>query len=117
MPRLSRKDKIINAALALAEDTSWRDLKLSAIAKAAKLSLADVAEEFASKADILAAFMARTDAELLKKIEAEGEASELPRDRLFDVIMLRLELLEPHKAALRNITRDMRGNPQDLATT
>lgn len=117
MPRLSRKDKIINAALALAEDTSWRDLKLSAIAKAAKLSLADVAEEFASKADILAAFMARTDAELLKKIEAEGEASELPRDRLFDVIMLRLELLEPHKAALRNIARDMRGNPQDLATT
>lgn len=117
MPRLSRKDKIINATLALAEDTSWRDLKLAAIAAKAKLSLADVAEEFASKADILAAFMARTDAELLKKVEEEGEASELPRDRLFDVIMLRLELLEPHKAALRNIARDMRGNPQDLATT
>ena len=117
MPRLSRKDKIINAALALAEETSWRDLKLSAIAAGAKLSLADVAGEFASKADILAAFMARTDAELLKKIEEDEDGSELPRDRLFDVIMMRLELLEPRKAALRNIARDMRGNPQDLATT
>ncbi len=114
MPRLSRKDKIINAALALAKETGWRDLRLAAIADAAKLSLADVAEEFSSKADILAAFMARTDAALLNKVDAEGEGGELPRDRLFDVIMLRLELLEPHKAALRNIARDLRGNPQEL---
>lgn len=114
MPRLSRKDKIINAALALAEETSWRDLKLSDIAETAKLSLADVAEEFASKADILAAFMARTDAELLKKVEAEDASEDLPRDRLFDVIMLRLELLEPHKPALRNIARELRGNPQEF---
>lgn len=117
MPRLSNKDKIINAMLALAEETSWRDLKLSAIAAKAKLSLADVAGEFASKGDILSVFMARTDAELLKKIEEDGETTELPRDRLFDVIMLRLELLEPHKPALRNIARGLRGNPQDLATT
>lgn len=117
MPRLSRKDKIINAALKLADEMDWRDVRLSAIANAAGLSLADVAEDFASKADILAAFMARTDAELLKKIETDGDPDELPRDRLFDVIMLRLELLEPHKRALRNIARDMRGNPQDLAIT
>lgn len=117
MPRLSNKDKIINAMLVLAEETSWRDLKLSAIAAKAKLSLADVAGEFASKGDILAAFMARTDADLLKKIDDDGDVTELPRDRLFDVIMLRLELLEPHKPALRNIARDLRANPQDLATT
>ncbi len=115
MAAKSAKDKIIDAALKLAESKGWSDLKLSAIAEEAKLPLSKIAEEFASKADILAAFMARTDAALLRRLEDEGLTEDLPRDRLFDVIMHRFELLEPHKPALRAISADLRRNPNDWA--
>jgi hypothetical protein len=38
-------------------------------------------------------------------------ADEPPRERLFDVLMHRLELLDPHKAAVRSLVRSARCNP------
>jgi hypothetical protein len=37
------------------------------------------------------------------------------RDRLFDVLMQRFDLLEPHKAALKNITSGVRRDPAAMA--
>ncbi len=111
----SPKTAIVDAALKLAADTGWTKLKLSAIAGEAGVSLSDIAEHFSSKADILGAFMARTDAQLLERLEEDGIEAELPRDKLFDVMMCRFELLEPYKPALRRIADDLRQNPQDWA--
>jgi hypothetical protein len=36
---------------------------------------------------------------------------DLPRDRLFDVLMRRLEAMRPYRAGLRAILRDSVGNP------
>ena len=38
-------------------------------------------------------------------------AEEPPRERLFDVLMRRLEILTPHKAAVRSLTRSAMRNP------
>jgi hypothetical protein len=38
-------------------------------------------------------------------------AEEPPRERLFDVLMRRLEALTPHKAAVRSLSRSVRRNP------
>ena len=38
-------------------------------------------------------------------------AQESPRERLFDVLMRRIELLEPHKAAVRSLSRSCRRDP------
>ena len=38
-------------------------------------------------------------------------AEESPRERLFDVLMRRLELLEPRKAAVRSLLRSCRRDP------
>ena len=113
----SPKTAIIDATLKLAAEKGWTRLKLSAIAKEADVPLSAIAEHFVSKADILSAFMARTDAELLERLEEDGIDADLPRDKLFDVIMCRFEILEPHKPALRRIADDMRQNPQDWAVT
>ena len=116
MARKSRKDKIIDTTLELAAERGWGKLKLTTIAKACGVSLAKLHEHFSSKADILAAFMARIDAEVLESIEQEPDIGELPRDRIFDVVMRRLEILEPYKPALKMISRDMRETPSDWGT-
>lgn len=107
----SPEDKIIDAALKLALTQGWRDLALADIAAEAKIGLPELADIFHSKAEILAAFARRIDAEVLAAAEAEGIEGESPRDRLFDVLMLRFDALGPQKPALKRIALDLAGDP------
>ncbi|CAN5311333.1 TetR family transcriptional regulator [soil metagenome] len=97
-------DDIIDAALRLAQRQPWQDVSLSEIAAELGVSLADLSQHVSSKSQILEAFMRRADQRLLRSLEAdpvEGEA----HDRLFDVMLRRLELLAPEKAAIASIVR------------
>jgi ubiquinone biosynthesis protein COQ9 len=102
------RDRIILAALRLAETRGWRDLSLGEIAAAAGIPLVEFRKEFQSKAQILAAFSRAVDQAVLEKFPAPG--SEAPRDRLFDVLLTRFEVMQPYKAAIRRIRDDLAGS-------
>ncbi|HUK57619.1 MAG TPA: helix-turn-helix domain-containing protein [Stellaceae bacterium] len=100
---------MIDAALDLAERQGWRRTGLAEIAAEAGLSLAEVYALHRGKAGILRAFQRRADQAALA---ASGRhAGESARERLFDVLMRRLDVLKPHKAAIRAIVRDSFGDP------
>jgi len=109
-PPRSVRDRVIDAALALAAEDAWRNITLGSIAKAAKISLASLQENFGSKTEIVAAVMANTNATVLNGIDASAE-SEPARDRLLDAIMRRLDALQPHKPTISSILRDMSFDP------
>lgn len=95
------KDRLIAAAMALAVTRPWRELSLAEIATHAGVPLVEAQAEFKSKSDILAAFTREVDLEVMRRFpRLTGDA---PRDRLFDVILTRFEILGPYKPALRNI--------------
>ena len=96
------KGRISAAALDCAAAKRWGDVTLLDIAEAAKLPLAELRDAFASKADILAAFLRAVDDEVLKRTPKRGEGQDT-RDALFDVIMTRFDVLAPYKAALKSI--------------
>lgn len=103
-------DDVIDAALALASTRSWRDIRLVDIAGQAGMTLAQLRGLVSSKIGILKALAARNDRNLLQSLESDPVDGDI-HDRLFDIVMRRLELLEPHKSALRNIIN----NPADGA--
>lgn len=109
--KASPEDKIVDATLKLALAQGWRDLSLADIAAEANVGLPELAHLFGSKAEILAAFSRRIDAEVLAAAEAEDIGGESSRDRLFDVLMLRFDALGPHKPALKRIALDLAGDP------
>lgn len=100
------RDKILDATLALAARDGWRKVSLRAIAQEAGVSLHEFYSEFRSRAAILGALMARTDAAVLAGTTAAGE-DESARDRLFDVLMRRFDAMKAHRAALKSIARDL----------
>jgi AcrR family transcriptional regulator len=106
------EDRLVEAALALAARQSWRGTGLGEIAREAGLPLGEAYDACPSKAAILGAFHRRIDRMALA--EEAGKGDESPRDRLFDVLMRRFDALQPHKAALRSILRDGRGDPRLL---
>jgi len=107
----SPEDRIVDATLKLAATRGWRDIGLADIAAAAKVSLPDLARLFRSKAAILAAWSRRIDAEVLVAAEAEDLEGESPRDRLFDVLMLRFDAMAKQKPALKRIAEDLARDP------
>ncbi len=99
------RGRIIAAALRLAEARGWRDLSLGEIAGEASVPLAELSRTFRSKADILAAFSHEIDEAVLDKFPAP--TADVPRDRLFDVLLTRFEIMQPYKAAIRRIRDDL----------
>ena len=95
------KGRLIAAALRLAAERPWADITLADIAAASGMGLADVRADVSSKSDLVAAFMRVVDDAVLRK--SALRASEPARDRLFDVVMLRFDTLQPWKPALKSM--------------
>ena len=111
----SKRSKAVRAAFDLAEKRGWRDVTLLDIAQAAGISLSDLRREFTSKNDIIRAFQQEVDAEVLAKTKAAPEAQS-PRERLFDIVMTRFELMAPYKQALKRIAGYLGCRPGEAAT-
>ncbi len=105
---------IIDTAMNLAREEGWRDLSLTDIAVAAKLPLSQVYSVYSSKQAILNGFSRMIDAQVLA--EDESDSGEEPaKDRLFDVVMRRLDALSPYKEALAVIVQDQSRDPVSAA--
>ncbi|MGA8760622.1 MAG: TetR family transcriptional regulator [Stellaceae bacterium] len=106
----SEADRIIDAAFARIPTDGWRRLSLAAIAAAAELPILRVYRNFHSKQAILCAFFRRIDEAVLADPPA-AEEGERPRDRLFDLMMRRLDALRPYKQALDVLRRELPSDP------
>jgi AcrR family transcriptional regulator len=107
---LSDRDKIIQAFFALLAERAFEEIGYADIAARAGVPLAALRLEFGSKLAIVAAYVKAID----HKVLAGGDADmteEPPRERLFDVLMRRLEALAPDRAAIRSLMRSARRHP------
>ncbi|MGO9771164.1 MAG: TetR/AcrR family transcriptional regulator [Roseiarcus sp.] len=104
------RGKIVDALMALASERRFEEITLRDICAAAKVSLADFRDAFPSKGAVLAGFARRIDRAVLSA-EDEEISREAARERLFDVLMRRLDALAPYREGLREITAWLRRDP------
>ena len=104
------REKIVAAFLALLADKSFAAVGFDDIAQRTGLSLAEIRGEFASTLAIVAAFVKSTDRAVLAQ-DMDDMAEEPERERLFDVLMRRLEVLAVQRDAVRSLLRSARSNP------
>jgi AcrR family transcriptional regulator len=98
-------DKALDAFLGLIAEKGFADVTLRDVAERAGLGFADLYRLHPDKVSLIAAFMARIDAEVLAGTPGTRDPEETARDRLFDVMMRRYDALKPHREALRAIRR------------
>jgi AcrR family transcriptional regulator len=106
----SERDRIVAAFMALLDDLPIEEIGFGDIAARAGVSLAALRNLFGSKLAILAAYLKEIDRHVLAGIDADM-AEEPPRERLFDVLMRRIDALAPHKAAVRSLIHSAARNP------
>jgi len=110
----SKRDSVIDALMRLSAERPWHNIELVDLAEAAGIGLAELRDLFPSKGAVLGAFSRRIDREVLEGTtdDLRGEPA---RERIFDVMMRRLDALTPYKRALRRIMNALRQDPLSLA--
>jgi AcrR family transcriptional regulator len=103
-------DPVVAAFMELLAEKPIEQIGFAEIAQRADVSLAELRARHGSTLSILAVQMKEVDREVLAGIDPDL-ADEPPRERLFDVLMRRIEILAEHKEAVRSLARSAVRNP------
>ncbi len=95
----------LDAFIKLIAEKGFAVVALRDVAEAAGLGLAELYQVYPDKVALVAAFMAKIDAEVLAGTPTRSDPEETARDRLFDAMMRRYDALRPYREALGAIRR------------
>ena len=98
---------LVTAAFRLAGDQGWRDINVVAAAREGGLPLVEARERFPSRAAILLRFGRLADQAALIDASTEGTV----RDRLFDLLMRRFDVMQTHRAGVKALLRYLPTHP------
>ena len=113
-PAVDPRKRAVDALMQLAASRPWSEIELGDIATEAGLSLTTLRGLFPSKLAMLGGLTRIVDEAVLEGT-SDDLAGEPVRERLFDLVMRRLDALAPYKAALRRIMPALRRDPLTLA--
>lgn len=108
------RKRAVDALMNLAASRPWGEIELPDIATEAGLTLAQLRGLFPSKLAMLGGVTRVVDDAVLAGM-SDDLAAEPVRERLFDLVMRRLDAMAPYKAALRRIVPVIRRDPLALA--
>lgn len=113
-PAADPRKRVVEALMRLAASQPWEQIELTEIAAEAGLTLSQLRGLFPSKLAMLGGLTRMVDDAVLV-----GSVDELMgepfKERLFDLVMRRLDALAPYKAGLRKIAPVIRRDPLALA--
>jgi AcrR family transcriptional regulator len=104
------RSRIIDALMELAAERNFEEITLSDICHRASVSLSQFRDLFPSKGAVLGALSRKFDKAVL---DGTGDdlVGEPAKERLFDVLMRRLDAMAPYKAGLEGVARWARREP------
>ncbi|MDD2877858.1 MAG: TetR family transcriptional regulator [Acidiphilium sp.] len=107
MSKDSFASRLVAAAFELAGQQGWRRVSVAAAARHGGLDLAKAREQFACTGMILARFGRDADMHALHGAMTEG----VVRDRLFDIVMRRIDFLQQHRDGVVALMRYAPSDP------
>ncbi len=111
------KDSVIDAALTLSAVEGWENLSFDQICLAAQVDEVEAFEYFDDKNDILVAYGRRIDAKLKAMIPDILSDDMTEREKLFDILMERFDLINQDRAAVLSILNAIKTDPKEMLLT
>lgn len=108
-PKADPRTRAIEALMSLVADNGWKAVELPQVAEKAGMPLSALRDLYPSKGAMLAGFGRMLDKVVIENANPDlvGEPA---RERMFDLVMRRLDAMAPYKAALLEIRRAIRGD-------
>lgn len=105
------RERMIAAALSIASKGDWNNIELSDIAEKAGIPIEDVYERFDEKSDILASYDRSVNRHAIANSDLSDDLS--CREKLFDLLMERFDILNENREALIAIMLSFKGDPKE----
>lgn len=114
VPPTDPRKQVVEAVMRLAATRRWDEIELGDIATEAGVPLGKLRGLFPSKLAMLGGLTRIVDDAVLAEL-SDDLAGEPVRERLFDLVMRRLDALAPYKPGLRRIAPAIRRDPLTMA--
>ncbi len=110
--KIDIKQKILDSALHLAVEQGWEYTTLRDIAEHAGVSASDLYDAIDDKNDILVILGRKIDKEIMGNIDLSDDDATNSRDRLFDIMMDRYEVLNEYREGVVSILESFKHDPK-----
>jgi AcrR family transcriptional regulator len=108
---VNTKKDIVKAALQISAELGWESVSLESIANTMDIQISEIKEHFIDKYDILIEYNKEIDQRLLSTFTTIEEDTSV-KDRLFDIVMERFDILNENRDAVLSILSGHKSDPK-----
>ena len=111
MKSSDKKFNLVKSSFNIIEKSGWKSFSLQKLSDKEKVSINEIKIFFKSEITILDEFSKMIDIKVEKNFDYEDLTSTSVKDNLFELIMLRLEFMQPYRNALKSIKSSFKSDP------
>ena len=111
MKSSDKKFNLVKSSFNIIEKSGWKSFSLLKLAYAEKIPINEIKIFFKSEITILDEFSKMIDIKVEKSFDYEELTNTSVKDNLFELIMLRLEYMQPYRNALKSIKSSFKSDP------
>lgn len=111
MKSSDKKFNLVKSSFNIIEKSGWKSFSLQKLSYAEKIPINEIKIFFKSEITILDEFSKMIDIKVEKSFDYEELTNTSVKDNLFELIMLRLEYMQPYKNALKSIKSSFKSDP------
>ena len=112
MKSSDKKFNLVKSSFNIIEKSGWKSFSLQKLSDTEKIPINEIKIFFKSEVTILDEFSKMIDIKVEKSFDFEELTSTSVKDNLFELIMLRLEFMQPYRNALKSIKNSFKSDPQ-----
>ena len=111
MKSSDKKFNLIKSSFKIIEESGWQSFSLQKLSDTEKIPINEIKFFFKSEITILDEFSKMIDIKVEKSFDYEELTNTSVKDNLFELIMLRLEYMQPYRNALKSIKSSFKSDP------
>ena len=111
MKSSDKKLNLVKSSFNIIEKSGWKSFSLQKLSYAEKIPINEIKIFFKSEITILDEFSKMIDIKVEKSFDYEELTNTSVKDNLFELIMLRLEFMQPYRNALKSIKSSFKSDP------
>ena len=111
MKSSDKKFNLVKSSFNIIEKSGWKSFSLQKLSYTEKIPINEIKFFFKSEITILDEFSKMIDIKVEKSFDYEELTNTSVKDNLFELIMLRLEYMQPYRNALKSIKSSFKSDP------
>ena len=111
---INKKISYIKLAFKLIEEKGWNDFSLEKLAKEESIKIEDLIFFFKDETKLIESFSEMIDEQVIKEVDLNEFNQNSVKDNIFELIMIRFEMLSPYKKSLDILLKQLKYEPKTL---